>query len=105
MNHQTEVSKTPDRIVAELCEILVTLVTHRDVRSVEIGANVSIVSELDLDSLRFVDLMGAIEERFGIEEFFMQSWVDAELERDGTRFTVGSLALEIQRHLQRAGLS
>lgn len=51
----------------------------------------SLVDDLELDSLKFVDLMGAIETAFGIDEFPMQAWVDAELEREGSRFTVAAL--------------
>ncbi len=52
----------------------------------------SLVDDLRLDSFSFVDLTLALERTFGIREFPMQDWVDAEALKEGDRFTVGALA-------------
>lgn len=57
-----------------------------------IGLDTSLVDDLALDSIRFVDLAVALEEALGIPEFPLQGWIDAELASpDETRFTVRSL--------------
>jgi acyl carrier protein len=51
----------------------------------------SVIEDLGLDSIRFVDLTFALEDTLGIAEFPMQAWADAEATRPGRRFTVASL--------------
>src|SRR6185312_15427617 len=47
----------------------------------------SLVDDLGLDSIRFVDLAFALEDALDLEEFPMQAWADAEANRAGRRFT------------------
>lgn len=65
----------------------------------ELDVQTSVVEDLGLDSLRFVDLALALEEVLGISEFPLQDWYDAEAAHGG-RFTVGSL-VEVCAHLMR----
>lgn len=51
----------------------------------------SIVDDLGVDSLRFIDLAVALEESLNISEFPMQAWYDGEVGKDAPRFTVESL--------------
>lgn len=60
----------------------------------------SLVDDLGLDSLRFVDLALAIERQLGIEDFPMQDWYDEECRRGQEGFTVGSLVLTCQRCIE-----
>ena len=57
----------------------------------EILPATSIVDDLGIDSLRFVDLTIAIEDEFCIQQFPMQDWYDAEMLLSSRRFTVQSL--------------
>ena len=63
----------------------------------EIDRDTSIVDELNLDSLRLLDLTFAIEDAFEIDEFPMQQWYDAEAKSGGKRFTIGSLLSACER--------
>jgi acyl carrier protein len=58
----------------------------------QVTAASSLVDDLRLDSFSFVDLTLALERAFGIREFPMQDWVDAEALKESDRFTVGALA-------------
>ena|SRR5215831_21134854 len=51
----------------------------------------SLVADIGLDSISMVEALVAIEQALGIHELSLAAWTDEELERDGTRFTVGSL--------------
>jgi acyl carrier protein len=57
----------------------------------EILPATSIVDDLGIDSIRFVDLTIAIEDEFCIPQFPMQDWYDAEMLLSSRRFTVQSL--------------
>jgi acyl carrier protein len=52
----------------------------------------STLPELGFDSLTLVDVIVAIEQRFGFGEFPVQQWADDEARKPGARFTVRSLA-------------
>jgi acyl carrier protein len=64
----------------------------------------SLIEDLGFDSLMFVDLTLLLEDRLGVEEFPMRSWVDDESNfKTGKRFTVRSLlrtcvTIETQSH-------
>jgi acyl carrier protein len=60
--------------------------------SKEITWESSLIDDLGLDSLDFVDLTLELESAFCMEEFPMQQWVDAEKVKKQNRFTVASLA-------------
>jgi acyl carrier protein len=57
----------------------------------ELLADMSLVDDLGMDSIRFLDLTFAIEDLLNLTEFPIQQWVDAESTRSGPRFTVRSL--------------
>jgi acyl carrier protein len=59
--------------------------------------------ELGFDSLKLAELMIALEEELGVNEFPMQAWIDEEGERDGPRYTVGSLVEKCLSLLSPAG--
>lgn len=81
-----------DALLTQLRSLLLPLVDRRGLSLSDIQADSSLIDDLELDSLKFVDLMSAIESELGIEEFPMQSWVDGEIGREGKRFTVTALA-------------
>jgi acyl carrier protein len=57
-----------------------------------IDLQTSVIDDLGMNSLRFVDLTLAIEEALGIPEFPMQEWYDEQASSAaGRRFTVDSL--------------
>ena len=58
----------------------------------EVTAESSLIDDLMLDSLSFVDLTLALERVFEIREFPMQEWVDEQAEKEDRRFTLGALA-------------
>jgi acyl carrier protein len=66
----------------------------------EIAPNMSIVTDLGIDSMRLVELTVALEDSLGIEHFPSQQWVDDEMSKDGVRFTVGSLIRQCEICLQ-----
>jgi acyl carrier protein len=70
---------------------LVELARAHGVRSEAVHLGASLVDDLGIDSLKFVDLTLAIERRLGLCEFPMQIWADLEMQRDGDRFSVASL--------------
>jgi acyl carrier protein len=51
----------------------------------------SLVEDLELDSLMFVDLTLILEEKLRIERLPMEDWALAESRKTGTRFTIRSL--------------
>jgi len=58
----------------------------------QVNLDTSVVHDLGLDSLRFVDLTIALEEALNIGEFPIQEWHDAESTlASEPRFTMGSL--------------
>jgi hypothetical protein len=52
----------------------------------------SVVEDLMFDSIRFVDLVAALEQVFGLEEFPFQVWYDEQSQQLPPRFTLRSLA-------------
>jgi acyl carrier protein len=58
----------------------------------EICLDSSLVDDLGLDSLKFVDLTLALEDAFGLPEFPMQRWVDEQARKQRPAFTVSALA-------------
>ena len=83
---------TEEDVRAKVCEVVARVAaadTHTDVR---IGPETSLVDDIGLDSLKFVDLAMALEDALSIPSFPMQDWVDSEMTAEpGERFTVRSL--------------
>lgn len=72
-----------------VCSVLARIL--KTVRASDIGRADSIMDDLGLDSLRFVDLTLALEEGLGLDELPVQDWYDAESTRSGKRYSVASL--------------
>jgi acyl carrier protein len=66
-------------------------------------AGLSLVEDLGIDSIRFVDLAFALEDALGLAEFPMQAWADEEATRGDKRYTVGSLVERCVRCLREQG--
>lgn len=60
---------------------------------VALESTTSLVDDLELDSLHFVELAVAIERVFSIPDFPLQAWYDSESTRESRRYTLQSLAL------------
>jgi acyl carrier protein len=69
--------------------------------NVLVSPNMSLIEDLGLDSLMFIDLSLALERAFGIE-LAVQDWADAQAVRQSDRYTVLSLVEWIAT--MRAGL-
>jgi acyl carrier protein len=97
----------PKRDAAEV-EKVVTLIVARLAADLgrdatEIGPDTSLIDDVGLDSLKFVDLTMAIEELLEMGVFPMQEWVDAEQDRMAPhRFTIRSLSAACLRALDEA---
>jgi acyl carrier protein len=70
---------------------------------VDVGPESSLIEDLGIDSVMFVDLTIGIETRFGIAEFPMQAWVDGEAHVGAERLTVESLARKVSEVSRAAG--
>lgn len=81
-------------------------IVERGLCAKHIGLDMSLVTDLGIDSIRLVDLTFALQDCVGIEDFPTQQWVDDEMRKDGARFTVRSLVehceacLRIQRDIE-----
>ena len=69
-----------------------------------VGLETSLVADLGIDSLRFVDLAFALEQAFSIAVFPLQDWYDAEVKREGAHFTIGSLVDACKRAQRTEGV-
>ena len=92
-------------IVAIVCEELVNVCQLA--KGVPLGEDTLMIEDLGLDSLCFVDLTLALEERLGLDEFPMQQWADQEGRKKGPKFTVNALArrcaeLVAEKHARRS---
>jgi acyl carrier protein len=61
-----------------------------DASHMQIVDSMSLIDDLGLDSMKFVDLTVGLEEALGIPEFPMQDWIDG-LVADGARIDVAAL--------------
>ncbi len=68
----------------------------------EATRTMSLIDDLELDSIMFVDLSLALERRFQIANFPMQAWADSEALRTEARYTVGSLVEYVTEILRDA---
>jgi acyl carrier protein len=62
----------------------------------DIHESSSLVEDLGLDSVRFVELTFALEDVFQLDAFPMDDWAAGEAARSDKRFTVASLALRLE---------
>jgi acyl carrier protein len=87
----------------ELYEIVkaeVLKILDKDSRALQpIGWSTSLVDDLGLDSLEFIDLTLGLEAALELEQFPMQDWADDEIERSEQRFTFASLVGACSRAL------
>lgn len=72
-------------------EVIYKLMDERDRKRVEIAGDSSLIEDLGLTSLHFVDLTVALEKALNIERFPIQQWIDQERRRSDKRFTFDSL--------------
>jgi acyl carrier protein len=56
-----------------------------------LDATAHLIDEIGMDSLKLVDLTVRLEDAFGLAEFPMQEWIDAQLGA-GRPLTLGELA-------------
>jgi acyl carrier protein len=63
--------------------------------AVKLHPGLSLVDDLGMDSVMFIDLTLEVESQFRITAFPMQAWADVEAQRKSDRFTVASLARAI----------
>lgn len=80
-----------DRVLETVRRHVHTIVRDAGFELSDVKPSSSLIADLGLDSLKFVDLTVALEEAFGLREFPMQEWVDREAEKDTAAFTVASL--------------
>jgi acyl carrier protein len=90
-----------EAVMETIRNLLATLVRDSGIDSGDIRIDTSLVDDLALDSLSFVDLTLAIEDSLGLEEFPMQAWADAEGGRASPSYTVRSLVEACLGELQR----
>jgi acyl carrier protein len=65
----------------------------------DVELDTSLVDDLALDSLKFVDLTFALEDNLEVAELPLQDWADEEKQRCDKRFTVASLVAFCRTHL------
>jgi acyl carrier protein len=80
---------------------LVPIITH-EVRELlrergvserrDLSAETSLIADVGLDSLAFVDLTFRLEAKLGLRELPLQDWIDAESMKVGRQHTIGSLS-------------
>lgn len=71
------------------------------VRSEMLDVDTRLVEGLGLDSMRFLDLTVLLEDALQVDEFPMESWIDAELNA-GKPLTLGGLSLACTRIVEGA---
>src|SRR5689334_7889645 len=72
-------------------EVLTLLRERHSAACPSIEPNTSLVEDLGLDSLAFVDLTLRLEARLEIAELPLQDWIDAEGMRRDRKYTLSSL--------------
>jgi acyl carrier protein len=75
--------------------VLERILSERGIDDPKLEDSTSIVDDLGLDSLDFVELTVALEEQTGLEEFPMQAWVDEQMGSAEPRFSAGALAAAV----------
>lgn len=91
-----QIARVGERVRRELAQLLEDSGIGID----EIRPESSLIDDLALDSLKFVDLTLALEEAFGLSEFPMQEWVDLEAQKTPPAFTVSALARACAEQLE-----
>jgi acyl carrier protein len=74
---------------------------NRKVRRADVHESSSLIDDLGLDSVRFVELAFALEDVFELDAFPMDDWAASEMARPGKRFTVASLAVRLRALRQK----
>lgn len=92
-------AEVTETIYAQLASLLADTAITR----AELTPTTSLIDDLGLDSLKFVDLTLALEEGLHLEEFPMQEWVDVEASKDAPAFTVLALARACLSELEQSG--
>jgi acyl carrier protein len=89
IERRMELLSLEERATQGVRSVLASIV--RNVKPSDIPDNASVVDDLGLDSLRFVDLTLALEQALDIENLPLQDWYDSESLRSEGRFSVASL--------------
>jgi acyl carrier protein len=85
MNAATPSEGTLDAIHEALLRV------NRKIRRSDVHESSSLIDDLGLDSVRFVELTFALEDVFALDAFPMDEWAASEMARVDKRFTVASL--------------
>ena len=88
MMHQESFEHTLETVRDILAHVLSDSGPKRE----NIHPDSSLIHDLGLDSLKFVDLTVALEDAFGLGEFPMQEWVDGQAAMTSGAFRVAALA-------------
>lgn len=80
---------TPEQVFAQVREQLLRLSGPARARTITYDS--SLVHDLGFDSLTMVEMAATIEDALELEELPLTEWREAEIEKLGPRFTVGSL--------------
>ena len=88
MTHQQSFEHTLESVRGVLAHVL----SDSGLMPENIHPDSSLIQDLGLDSLKFVDLTVALEDAFGFDEFPMQEWVDGQAAMTSGAFRVAALA-------------
>lgn len=79
---------------------LLQLVAERGVvPNCQLTPDVSLVEDLGLDSLAFVELTLRLEGRLELGELPLREWIDTQSMSPGGRYTLGSLLAHLEEYL------
>jgi acyl carrier protein len=95
---------TRERVTQSVLGLVTALAAELGYRGPTISTAASLLDDVGLTSIKFVDLTVGLEDLLQIEEFPMQRWIDEQAMLDeGARFTVGALVEECLRIVSSAG--
>lgn len=94
---------TREHVTRSVLGLVAALAAELGYRGPAISSGVSLLDDIGLTSIKFIDLTVDLEDLLQIEEFPMQRWIDEQAMLDEeTRFTVGSLVEECLRVVSSA---
>jgi acyl carrier protein len=91
------------QLIAE--EVLIVLRERHSKAFPTILPDTSLVEDLGLDSIGFVDLTLRLETRLKIQELPLHDWIDAEGMRSGRKYTLSSLSKYTETVLADRGIT
>ncbi len=84
--------KSAEEVLLAVADEVAQLLADHGVRREDVQPETSLVDDLGMDSMKFLDLTVALERRLGLRELPMQRWQDDEALKPGRRYTVRALA-------------